>query len=197
MSGKTRTCRLDDCSESHYAKGFCQQHYGQWKYVGRPDPETWKPKLKHDGCRIDDCSESHYAKGFCFNHYQRWRHAGRPNQETWQRRSKCDGCRVDNCTDDHRAKGFCRNHYEQWDRAGGRTRRLGSQSGSMVIVVLLVATGNIAPKASVVITTSNGIVPVGRIQRCGSRQDLVEHYKLSASSFAGALLLLHDCACSS
>lgn len=62
-----KTCRLDYCTKSHYAKDLCGGHYQQqWRGeelrpLGRPSPQN-------RGCLVEGCVRPHSARGFCDLH---------------------------------------------------------------------------------------------------------------------------------
>lgn len=66
-----KICEIKDCDKKHYAKGYCQRHYKQYKRHGEITND--KPLEKFDECAWSYCPFPVYAKGFCKSHYYMWK----------------------------------------------------------------------------------------------------------------------------
>ncbi len=62
-----RTCTVQDCERTFYAKGYCGGHYQQWN-TGRPLRDLQQRGRLH--CEFPGCGKKHVAKGLCNGHYK-------------------------------------------------------------------------------------------------------------------------------
>lgn len=46
MNRKHYACSVPECGLPHYAKSFCRNHYGRWKYHGDTDNRNWKGGIR-------------------------------------------------------------------------------------------------------------------------------------------------------
>lgn len=67
-----RVCKVDGCSEEHYAKDYCNKHYMQMRNYGKVRPD----RIVTAECTVVGCDRVHSAKGYCNMHYQRMRKHG-------------------------------------------------------------------------------------------------------------------------
>lgn len=70
-----RTCSIEDCERSHYARDLCGKHYQKWRTAGDP---TADHRPVAGVCSIEGCERVHQARGWCDLHYQRWQRKGDP-----------------------------------------------------------------------------------------------------------------------
>lgn len=105
MAKAQRTCSVDGCNRSHYARGWCRAHYLTW----------WSQCTT---CRIDGCNRPVKARGWCGVHWQRWYVHGDPIADRPPRDARAPECTVDGCSRHHEARGYCVPHYERWKRHG-------------------------------------------------------------------------------
>ena len=61
-------CSVVDCSEKHYARGWCRKHYQRWRKHG----EVSLKLTEERGCSIKGCGGAHASRGWCDTHYRRW-----------------------------------------------------------------------------------------------------------------------------
>jgi hypothetical protein len=73
-------CSIPDCSDRHYARGWCQVHYQRWRKHG--DPRVVLPggvkKPPARACSIPECDRPAAWRGWCRTHYFRWWRQGDP-----------------------------------------------------------------------------------------------------------------------
>ena len=58
-------CKVKDCNNKHYSKGYCNKHYQQFRKYGE---DLLQPK-EQTLCSVKNCNEKHYAKNYCKRHY--------------------------------------------------------------------------------------------------------------------------------
>lgn len=93
-------CTAGACERSHYAKGFCKNHYNSsLKRTGR---------IKKRPCTVDGCDRLTGGR-YCSSHLRRKR-AGTMDLPI-QRHEFDARCTADGCEEKHYAKGFCSTHY--------------------------------------------------------------------------------------
>lgn len=100
-------CGLENCNRPHYAKGYCQAHYGQLWQKGRISAIKVGPsinKRRRGRCSLAGCNAIHYAKGMCHHHYLLVRNGSQAGEG-----EKC--CSFPGCKLIHAAKGLCSSHY--------------------------------------------------------------------------------------
>ena len=62
-----KICSISGCNKKHKAKGYCHNHYENFKRTGNPIPRTgWGNK-----CLVDKCEKRARARGYCSKHYVR------------------------------------------------------------------------------------------------------------------------------
>ena len=79
-----KSCQIGGCDNSHYAKGFCAQHYRDW----RAGKEIVVYKDPVEKCDVKGCNADMLAKGYCIRHYQIWKRNGIPETELSKRRER-------------------------------------------------------------------------------------------------------------
>lgn len=62
-----RTCRVDDCDRSCYAKNLCRAHYDRMRIRGTTEPLIRTRTV----CSAEGCDSLGRARGLCSMHYQR------------------------------------------------------------------------------------------------------------------------------
>jgi hypothetical protein len=62
-------CKVDGCSRTHQARGFCSTHYESWR-LG----DLSEVALRI--CAVVACDRRVRARGLCASHYTRWRITG-------------------------------------------------------------------------------------------------------------------------
>lgn len=60
-------CSVHGCCAPHYARGFCREHYVQWRNANNSSV-----------CSIDGCGKLVILRGWCRGHYLRWLRHGDP-----------------------------------------------------------------------------------------------------------------------
>lgn len=64
---------VDGCSEKHFGRGYCRNHYERWKRNG--DVEL---RIHRGPCTVEGCEGRVVAKRMCKRHYRRWQKYGDP-----------------------------------------------------------------------------------------------------------------------
>ena len=77
-----KKCQLKGCGRTHSCKGFCSQHYRDWK--SGKELQLSQERVKQ--CEVRGCGNDHLAKGYCMRHYQIWKRNGVPETELSRRR---------------------------------------------------------------------------------------------------------------
>lgn len=75
-----RTCTVVGCESRHKARGYCANHYRQWKTHGDPLIRVRARRGSCPTCTVDGCSRPYEALGLCELHYKRLRKHGDPNR---------------------------------------------------------------------------------------------------------------------
>ena len=101
-----KTCKVKDCNNKHYAKGYCQKYYKQICRNGEIKPAN-KPK-----CKAKSCNKEAEFKGYCRKHYQQYKRHGILTPES-EREKRSEVCKIDGCNNSVKAKGLCAKHYER------------------------------------------------------------------------------------
>jgi hypothetical protein len=104
-----RTCSVEGCGRTHFAKGWCEAHYARQRRggnLGKPVGPRRRPQSERR-CSQEGCERKHYAQGLCEVHHR------------LQRLSGC-ACSVDEC---HNLSGgyvfgYCATHFRRWKRYG-------------------------------------------------------------------------------
>ena len=77
QDGKIVECKIKDCHCAFLARGFCKNHYEQFRYgtldekgnrIGKPPRRQTKGEI----CKISGCSGPVIARGYCRKHYASW-----------------------------------------------------------------------------------------------------------------------------
>ena len=116
-----KLCKIDDCNNNIYARGWCSKHYRRWYKHGDPvisknRRETWKGRHP---CIIDGCNNIRVAQGYCKKHYRKWQRYGNPLVVLRQYGiNKGKTCSVKNCFLPARGKGMCAKHYKRYKKYG-------------------------------------------------------------------------------
>lgn len=80
----SKECTYEGCTNSHYAKGYCQKHYAKLRLYGTP---VGSPRRLKRQCEVDGCENTAKTRNMCFKHYQRWyqqnRAQGAVNPDHW------------------------------------------------------------------------------------------------------------------
>jgi 5-methylcytosine-specific restriction endonuclease McrA len=96
MKNTTRKCSIEGCGTKHYARGYCNTHYLQYRDM---------PK-----CTVEDCNNKQYAKGYCKNHHSLSTRNGLPIYK----RDFVLECSVEGCEEKAaHTTGLCRFHSER------------------------------------------------------------------------------------
>lgn len=77
----SKTCSVENCSNKHSAKGYCNKHYQQMLKHGRIIDENIKEK-RVETCLVDNCDNKHLAKGYCSKHYAQFKKYGHVLERT-------------------------------------------------------------------------------------------------------------------
>ena len=64
-----RLCSVESCEVKHGSKGYCDNHYAQWRRLG--DPLSSKPRKKRADCAAELCQRKAQTQGYCDTH-KRW-----------------------------------------------------------------------------------------------------------------------------
>ena len=64
-------CKIENCNNLNYCKGFCKLHYN--RIVRSGSPYLKERILSNRKCSLDNCNKKHKAKGLCVVHYITYR----------------------------------------------------------------------------------------------------------------------------
>jgi hypothetical protein len=114
-----RGCKVTDCQDKHFGKGFCRKHYQRWKVSGTLDSEgnevvKIRPKRY---CKIDGCGQLYHSKGFCKKHYASFKVGNMDinGNKTKNGEAVMDNpvCKVSGCDNKSvvKSRQFCSKHY--------------------------------------------------------------------------------------
>lgn len=109
-------CKFKGCTRIHYAKGYCQPHWGQHSRGSELKPIGWKPPKRY--CSLDGCSDLVKARNMCDKHYRKS-----------LRDAVTQECKVSGCKYLIARRGYCSSHYRQaleWGES--KVRPLGGSS---------------------------------------------------------------------
>lgn len=67
-------CKIDGCSNTVKARGWCSNHYENWRVTGYPLLTPKAPRR----CAISGCDNLANSRGMCRKHYTRWQRTGDP-----------------------------------------------------------------------------------------------------------------------
>jgi hypothetical protein len=70
-------CKLPECHEPHYSKGFCRTHYVRNRRHGDPE-HVGKPGRPRRNCTIAKCESGQVSHGLCDKHRKRLARYGDP-----------------------------------------------------------------------------------------------------------------------
>lgn len=73
---KDRTCSVEGCERSNYAKSWCNMHYTRWRRHGDIGDKAGRTPVANVLCSVDGCDKWAHAKSFCPMHYVRLRAFG-------------------------------------------------------------------------------------------------------------------------
>lgn len=80
-------CTIPDCSNTHFALGYCSKHYQRNRVHGDPHFLMETHSVRGEECRVQDCDRPVLAKDLCSKHYARQYRTGstelpeRPSQK--------------------------------------------------------------------------------------------------------------------
>src|SRR5574343_604663 len=60
-------CKVEGCNELYMGLGYCNKHYGKFKYHG--DANWTKPNKSGKICSVEGCGRPHRGRGLCNSHY--------------------------------------------------------------------------------------------------------------------------------
>jgi hypothetical protein len=111
-----KSCSIEGCERSSWARGWCNKHYQRWRRCG--DPLAVRPKFwaSTDLCSVDGCEALVRSRGWCENHYQHWWRYGTTDYLI----VKIEDCQIEGCERPPRSStaGLCEVHYYRLRRTG-------------------------------------------------------------------------------
>jgi len=63
-----RSCCVQGCDRPHHARGYCQQHYDEFRKKNRNSDKTGNSSDRKV-CSVPGCNRFHHARGYCKMHY--------------------------------------------------------------------------------------------------------------------------------
>lgn len=113
-----RTCGVEGCSDRHFGRGLCRNHYTRWHRHGDPSfvAKRGIPKRPPQKCAVANCGRLSFRRGWCRKHYERVREHGDPLYEPPLPRKR--PCMVSGCQRFTHARGWCGMHYQRWRKHG-------------------------------------------------------------------------------
>lgn len=115
-------CKVEICSEKHWAKGYCRTHHYRWKRNG--DPLVTELQLIHpDICTVVGCDLPYLNKGYCSKHKVRLITTGTTNPKAHLKDSS-EKCLIDGCNKLVWAiHGYCSQHESHSPPAKAAAKR--------------------------------------------------------------------------
>lgn len=82
-----RTCTIDGCDRTHWAKTMCSLHYKRSRAGSPLDAPIRVLASPYAGtqCSVEDCATTPIASGMCDTHYRRWKKCGNPLYSAYNR----------------------------------------------------------------------------------------------------------------
>lgn len=71
-----RLCTILECSNIHYARGWCRLHYNRIKLHGHEF--KFKDGKARNNCQVENCPNVASIIGYCKKHYDQERHRNKP-----------------------------------------------------------------------------------------------------------------------
>jgi hypothetical protein len=103
-----RTCEVQDCDRTVYARGLCGRHYKQVQRHGAVRPDQGA-RL----CAVEGCGRPAVTRGWCHGHYLRWSRTGRLDADRPLRRPRRSTCTVPGCVRPMHGQELCRTHLRR------------------------------------------------------------------------------------
>lgn len=111
-----RTCTVDGCHRTIYARELCGRHYKQRQRHGQVLPDTGVTGPRP--CAVSGCGRQAVTRGWCHGHYLRWSRTGDVRADVPLARPVKDICSIPDCGRGAHSAGMCRSHSRRQQRYG-------------------------------------------------------------------------------
>ena len=78
-----KICKVENCSNGHYAKGYCKKHHEKIRRTGTLK-KLYRIVNKGKTCKVPNCNNPADTKGLCGKHYYRWLKYGDVNKAKYE-----------------------------------------------------------------------------------------------------------------
>jgi hypothetical protein len=108
-----RLCSVQDCGQTHLARGYCASHY---RFARDAGTISDAPR-----CSIDGCEAAVRGRGWCNRHWQRWKNNGHPERTVVYRKPQGSSCVIEGCDKPNPVGPLCHAHKSRLTRERHRT----------------------------------------------------------------------------
>jgi hypothetical protein len=105
-----RICGVDECERTHFARGWCKNHYERVRRTGVPGGPIGSAPTR---CEYPECDYDAHSRKLCQNHYALlWK------KEAGQEKVDREDCSLDFCHRRHAKSGYCWMHLRRLYKYG-------------------------------------------------------------------------------